>query len=135
MSFILPTLTLDGWLKHPPVMLDKIFDYFSIVDSDSSVAYFGEVYSLDYIIHKHSNDMDGLKDEITTSLSKILSRYWDDYEVDVFVNKTDVETIYKISIDLTAIVNGIPYNLSKYYLSNNIVDKVDLDYLITGEIG
>jgi len=130
---MIPTLTIDGFIKHPPVILNKIFEYFQLVDSDSSVAYFGEVYSLDKIIQNNINDMEGLKNEIESSLGNIMSRYFSEYEVDVSVDKLNGEkTVYKIKIDLTANIGSGVYTLSKNYLTNN--NTMNLNYLTTGSI-
>jgi len=130
---MIPTLTIDGFVKHPPAILNKIYEYFQLVDSDSSVAYFGDIYSLDKIIQNNINDMDGLKSEIESSLGNIMSRYFSKYEVDVNIDKLDGEkTVYKIKIDLTANVGNEVYTLSKNYLTNN--NTMNLNYLTTGSI-
>jgi len=134
MGVVLPTLTLDGWISHPPVMLKKIFDYFQVVDSDSSVAFFGDVHSLDYIIHKHVNDIDGLKTDIHSSLNSILSRYWSEYNVEVNMDRTEKENIYKVIIDISVTVDNINYTLSNNYYTNGKQVDINLDYLITGEM-
>jgi len=136
MGTILPTLTEDGFLDKPQQMLIKIYEYFLSSDYSQSVSFFGNISSLRYLVREHNDSIDTLRIEITNTLNRLLSRYWNNYEVNIDIVNYDVNTVsYTIKTELVVIYNGERISLNKdTSVEKSVLKKLDanMNYLETG---
>lgn len=117
-----PTLTTDGFISDPSIMLIKIYEYFLSSDYSQSVIFYGNISSLPYLIREAGSDFDELKILVKDTLNKMCSRYWTNSNVDVTFTSTPISSTKhsnNINIDIIIIDNGRTYTLNK---SVNITD-------------
>jgi len=134
-----PTLTTDGFVTDPSIMLIKIYEYFLSSDYSQSVSFYGNIASLPYLIREAGSDFEELKILVKDTLNKMCSRYWTNTNVEVsFTTKKISPNKHSnnINIDITIIENGKTHTLSK---SVNVTDyKVKtfdekIEYFLQGE--
>ena len=134
MATIVPTLTVDGFVENPAQKLLKIYEYFLTSDYSQTVTYNTYITSFVYIVREFSDDMSNLKTNLINKLSTLVSRYFDLYDVDVFIDEDD--SFINIGIDINVTVDDKKYSLnevtsvSKTNLTNSYKHT---DYLISGE--
>ena len=137
MAVILPTLTEDGFLDNPQLMLTKLYEYFLSSDYSQSVSFFGNISSLRYIVRKYNEDIDILKMEISDALNVMIGRYWSDYEVTVnIVNYNPDRLSFVIKTEIVVTVNGVRYSLTEdTSVEKSTLVKIEsyMNYLESGE--
>ena len=137
MAVILPTLTEDGFLDNPQLMLTKLYEYFLSSDYSQSVSFFGNISSLRYIVRKYNEDIDILKMEISDALNVMIGRYWSDYEVTVnIVNYNPDRLSFVIKTEIVVTVNGERYSLTEdTSVEKSTLVKIEsyMNYLESGE--
>lgn len=115
-SFV-PTLSEDGWENSPEKMGDILISHFFISDYSQTQIYTGQVASLPYLIQKNQGDLPSLFTDITSVLTRYLSRYLQNVVVEVNQN-TQYSTGSFIAINL--FVSYMGANGKTYTLTNII---------------
>lgn len=134
MATIVPTLTVDGFVENPAQKLLKIYEYFLTSDYSQTVTYNTYITSFVYIVREFSDDMSNLKTNLINKLNTLIGRYFDIYDVDVFIN--DDDSLINIGIDINVTVDGKKYSLNEVTSVNktNLANSYkNTDYLISGE--
>lgn len=77
-------LTLDsaGYISDPPMIVDRVFNYFSVANYSQSMVHYGQIKSLPWLIQHHAQDLYGLEHAIKDALEVMLSGYFDSVNVD-----------------------------------------------------
>ncbi len=112
-----PTLSEDGWENSPEKMGDILISHFFISDYSQTQIYTGQVASLPYLVQKNQSDLSGLFTDITSVLTRYLSRYLQNVVVEVNQN-SQYTTGSFIAINL--FVSFMGSNGKSYTLSNII---------------
>ena len=137
MTKIVPTLTMDGFVSYTPHMLSKLYEYFLTANYSQTVAYYGDISSLDYLVKKNSNNIDELKNDIHDTLNTLLSRYWGIVEVESDIVKLEEDKeLYTINISIKVTDDtGAIYTLEEVASIDNstliLKDASKIDYLMS----
>jgi len=87
MKYYLPTMSIFGLTNDPSVVTEKIFLYFVTSEYSQSTTFYGNIYSLRYLVFKYQDDLDTLKIEIQKALTEFYLKYFTNAEVNVNITK------------------------------------------------
>lgn len=132
-----PTLTLNGFISDPEILIIKLFEYFVTSDYSQSVFFYGNIASLNKILQEYGNDFNNVSNEVMVALDMLYNRYFKDVEVNCYVEELKVNgnTIYNLKTDITVVDdNSITHNLIKSIKThNNKILNMDnnIEYLLS----
>lgn len=117
LATFVPTLSEDGWENDPVKMGDILISHFFISDYSQTQVYTGQVASLPYIVQQNQSNLSGLFSDITSVLTRYLSRYFQNVIVEVNQN-----TQYSVgsSIAINLFVSYVGSDGKTYTLTNLI---------------
>lgn len=107
----LPTLSTLGYLTSPMEKADRLMSYFFESDASQSQLFTKSVYSLQYLIQQHNQDIPTLCGQIKTNLTNYLNGYFDSSEVECTYSEEDNKVTIKLYADV--VENGKKYSLGK----------------------
>lgn len=101
-----PTLSTQGWVTDPSTKFDKLLADFFLADNNQTYLYKGNVNSLQSIIAKNGNRIQGLIEDLQVSLRVYLERYYDLVEVSVApANDIYLDPVARMELSITIGVN------------------------------
>lgn len=116
-----PTLSEDGWENSPEKMGDILISHFFISDYSQTQLYTGQVASLPYILQQNQSDLSGLFSDITSVLTRYLSRYLQNVVVEVNQNAQYTKGSF-VAINLFVSYMGAD---GKTYTLTNIIQTLN----------
>jgi len=102
-----PHLSVDGWLSNPKRTMIKLYEYFLTSEYSQSIAHYGKIASLKYIL-EHASTADEMSSLIKNQLETMYNNYFDTSEVIVNINETNNTMEYQVGVTVTD--NGKTYD-------------------------
>lgn len=126
-----PTLGGDGWVKATVKTADYILSHFFLAEYSQTSEFTGLVSSFPWIMAKNQRDIDGMKRDTRTALSREFSYQFDNVTVEV----TDMEEEDSINLHALTIFleftdsTGKVHNLSRMvrHNFNKVTEIIDLN--------
>lgn len=121
MGKVLPTLSSSGWVDDPVGTMEKLFVYFLSSNSNQSVTYNGNVYSLRSILAE-ADDVYKVKAEIERALGSLYRPFFKQTTVSVTIENLDSNGYTPLNISIETIDdNNIKRTLDNVLKTNNSV--------------
>lgn len=79
---ILPTLTEDGWITNSKSILEYLIEYYILSDAAQSISFQNHITNLAETYYRCINDPDKMAYEMKNDLDKLLSKYFQNVEVE-----------------------------------------------------
>lgn len=96
---VVPYPSIDaGYIYDPGKKLDCLMSDFYEAENAQSLLFRGSIASLPYIIQQNPNDDTGVINDIRTTLTSYLSKYFDDVLVEVAKENTNSSTSYSLRL-------------------------------------
>ncbi len=101
-TIVVPTLSLDGWVKSTPERADYLMAHFFESEYSQTAFYKDKVSSFQWIIQKNQGDMTATVRMLKNTLTDYFSRYFTNVVVevnheDIVLNSSNVKLIVYIS--------------------------------------
>lgn len=101
-----PTMSTQGWVTDPSTKFDKLLADFFLADHNQTYLYKGNVKSLQGLIAKHGNYVQGLIEELQVTLKTYMERYYDIVEVSVTpANDMYLDPVARMELKISIGVN------------------------------
>lgn len=101
-----PTMSTQGWVTDPSTKFDKLLADFFLADHNQTYLYKGNVKSLQGLIAKHGNYIQGLIEELQVTLKTYMERYYDIVEVSVTpANDMYLDPVARMELKISIGVN------------------------------
>ncbi|MBH14102.1 MAG: hypothetical protein CMF37_15400 [Leeuwenhoekiella sp.] len=123
---VLPTLTVDGFVKTVPQTCDYLLAYFFLSQYSQSNMYYGKISSLAYIIQEHGHDEQTMLLRIQSTLTTLFNRYFDSVEASASIDRDkDNAAQYEIITNLNVRRGNVSYSVGRQVsLINSVVQKI-----------
>ena len=127
---ITPTLHLNvGVLKNPTDILSYILRHYLYVPSGIYENYINEEVSFSKAFAEFSSNIEYLKEKITSDLTNILQRYFENNESIVDIVSTNIDDkAVELSIDLQVLKDGKSYSVSPSITIDNATNKFEIKF-------
>lgn len=114
-SITVPTLSEDGWVTDSGKMLDYLFSYYILTDTQQSHLFQDELTSLPKTYYEHINNPESMATAVRADLSRLLDRHFASSEVTCYSKKDATnESLYYVFIGATVTdADGIKHELNK----------------------
>lgn len=122
-----PTLSPAGWVTDIPTKADFIVSWFFETMKSQTYIYGSNLESIQYILQQNVNNVPKLCTEITTSLERLLGRYFDVVNVNVNSNADSDTSVVEVGININCIIThkGIQYSLGRLLeISNSTITNI-----------
>lgn len=132
---ILPSISQNGWIVDNRKVLNHLFTYYLLSDYAQSYIFQNEIISLSHTYRLNINNPEGMASAVRSDLEKLLSRYFEQIEVETLAKKV-TESQYAIliyavvmtqeegRIELSQVMEINTSNLRKVIQMNNYGDGV-----------
>ena len=87
MAAVVPSLSLDGWVKTPPEMADYLLSHFFLSEYSRAQVYRGGISSFVWILQKYQNNMEATERETESALLRYFGAYFTNVRVEVLVKE------------------------------------------------
>lgn len=84
-----PGLTIEGWVKTPTTVADKLLSDFFLSDYSQTYAFKGGVSSFSKLIQLHTGELQKLVTETTDRLSTYLRKFFPEVNLEIDYESTD----------------------------------------------
>lgn len=99
-------MSTQGWVTDPSTKFDKLLADFFLADHNQTYLYKGNVKSLQGLIAKHGNYIQGLIEELQVTLKTYMERYYDIVEVSVTpANDMYLDPVARMELKISIGVN------------------------------
>ncbi len=88
----LMSLDSSGYISDPPLIVDRILNYFAVANYSQTVVHYGQIKSLPWLIQRYAQDKYGLQSGIKESLELMLGGYFDTVDVECTI-EPDIENL------------------------------------------
>lgn len=122
-------LSTSGAITNNKSLAIRLLKNFMVSDYSQSNLYMGNVSSLRYLISQFDTVSElELRDSITSQLTSMYGRYFDDVDVEVFTEESIKDkSLVNIKIDIRVIQDG------KTIYVNEIINKEELEQLYSSK--
>ena len=110
---VIPTLSTDGFISNPKMIMAKLFQYYLSCDYYQSTPFKGTNKSLRYTMSKFDNDTNRLIREIESDLTHIFGPYFSNLAVSANLISKPNDGLQIIKIDVKGDANGTSYSLER----------------------
>lgn len=112
---LFPSLDTDGWVESSVKTADYLLSHFFLSDYSQTAFFKGEVASFAWILQRYQGDIEQIKEETRSVLSRYFTKQFDnvDVQIDEIENKESINahqlTIYLVFTDQ----DGVTHNLAR----------------------
>lgn len=111
----MPSLSEDGWITDADKMLDYLFSYYLLTDTQQSHLFKDEIISLPKTYFEYINNPSGMASAVRADLNRLLERYFTNVDISCF-NKIapDSSGMYYLFISASVIdKDGAKHEINK----------------------
>lgn len=110
---VVPTLSTDGFISNPKMIMTKLFQYYLSCDHYQSTPFKGTNRSLRYTMSKFDNDTNRLIREIENDLTAVFIPYFSNLAVSVNLVNDKLSGMQIIKINVKGDSNNLTYSLER----------------------
>lgn len=123
---VVPTLTVDGFVKTIPQTCDYLLSHFFLSQYSQSNLYYGNISSLAYIIQEYGHDEQNMLLNIQSNLTTLFGRFFDSVEATANIKRDkDNAAQYGIVTELNVRRGNTTYNVGRQVnLINSVVQNI-----------
>ena len=109
------TLSTSGVVTNPKHLIRRIFLNYFRMNVKTGRLYRNELVGIEEVLKNYKNDLEGLTEQITKDLTKVINRYLDESNIIVEVNSRDNDNLYEINISGTVTETGNTFEVSEIF--------------------